>query len=106
MVKMNFKSDKVNFDYSEEDNRIEINPDKIKQFIAMIGGFIGAVYLALSASGIYIDWLNPQKLDAWMNVLNTGIPIVFVLYGIWKNTFILTSRSRDQETFLKQSGKK
>ncbi|WP_353462594.1 hypothetical protein PYH58_11365 [Mammaliicoccus sciuri] len=41
-----------------------------------------------------------------MNVLNTGIPIVFVLYGIWKNTFIFTNQSREQEKFLKQSGKK
>ena len=106
MVKMNFKTDKVNLNYSEEDNRIPIDPDKVKQFIAMIGGFLGALYLALNASGISVEWLNPQRLNAWMSVLNTGIPIVFVLYGIWKNTFIFTNQSREQEKFLKQSGKK
>lgn len=106
MVKMNFKTNKVNLNYSEDENRIQIDPDKVKQFIAMIGGFVGALYLALNASGIQVEWLNPQKLNAWMNVLNTGIPIVFVLYGIWKNTFILTNHSREQEKILKQSGKK
>ncbi|MGO1988053.1 MULTISPECIES: phage holin [Mammaliicoccus] len=106
MVKMNFKTNKVNLNYSEDENKIQIDPDKVKQFVAMIGGFIGALYLALNASGVQVEWFNPQKLNAWMNVLNTGIPIVFVLYGIWKNTFILTNRSREQEQFLKQSGKK
>ena len=106
MVKMNFKTDKVNLNYSEDENGIQIDPDKVKQFIAMIGGFIGALYLALNASGVQVEWFNPQKLNAWMNVLNTGIPIVFVLYGIWKNTFILTNHSREQEKILKQSGKK
>lgn len=106
MVKMNFKTNKVNLNYSEDENKIQIDPDKVKQFVAMIGGFIGALYLALNASGVQVEWFNPQRLNAWMNVLNTGIPIVFVLYGIWKNTFILTNRSREQEQFLKQSGKK
>ncbi|PNZ77465.1 PTS mannose transporter subunit IID [Mammaliicoccus stepanovicii] len=72
----------------------------------MIGGFLGAVYLALNASGFQIEWLSPQKLNAWMNVLNTGIPIIFVLYGIWKNTFILSSSSRALEQYLKEVGKK
>lgn len=106
MVKMNFKTNKVNLNYSEDENKIQIDPDKVKQFVAMIGGFIGALYLALNASGVQVEWFNSQKLNAWMNVLNTGIPIVFVLYGIWKNTFILTNRSREQEQFLKKSGKK
>nr|WP_263313910.1 phage holin [Mammaliicoccus sp. Marseille-Q6498] len=106
MVKMKFKTGQVNFNYSEDEDKIPIDPDKIKQFIAMIGGFIGALYLALNASGITVEWLSPQKLNAWMNVLNTGIPIIFVLYGVWKNTFIFTSRSREQEKFLKQSGRK
>lgn len=50
--------------------------------------------------------VKPDKLNAWMNVFNTGVPILFVLYGIWKNTFIITNQSRAQEKFLKESGKK
>lgn len=106
MVKMNFKTNKLNFDYSEEEDRVSIDPDKIKQFIAMIGGFISSVYLALNASGIHINWLHPKNIEPWMQVFNTGIPILFIIYGIWKNTFILTNRSREQEMFLKQSGRK
>ncbi|WP_218729473.1 phage holin [Mammaliicoccus lentus] len=106
MVKMNFKTNKVDLNYSEDERGLGIDLDKVKQFIAMIGGFLGAVYLALNASGIYIEWLSPDKLNAWMNVFNTGVPILFVLYGIWKNTFIITNQSRAQEKFLKESGKK
>ena len=97
MVKMNFKTDKVNLNYSEEDNRIPIDPDKVKQFIAMIGGFLGALYLALNASGISVEWLNPQRLNAWMSVLNTGIPIIFVLYGIWKTHSFYKSITRTRK---------
>ncbi|WMZ83832.1 hypothetical protein QS432_13050 [Staphylococcus pseudintermedius] len=32
--------------------------DKIKQFIALIGGFVGALYLALQASGISAEWIK------------------------------------------------
>ncbi|PCF45034.1 PTS mannose transporter subunit IID, partial [Staphylococcus delphini] len=52
--------------------------DKIKQFIALIGGFLGALYLALQASGISAEFINPQKVDAWINVINTGLPLALV----------------------------
>ncbi|WP_353419214.1 phage holin (plasmid) [Staphylococcus delphini] len=80
--------------------------DKVKQFIALIGGFLGALYLALLASGISAEWINPQAVDAWINVLNTGVPLIMVGYGIWKNTFIVKKSARKQEEYLKQKGLK
>lgn len=80
--------------------------DKIKQFIALIGGFLGALYLALTSSGIAAEWLNPQSVDAWVNVLNTGVPLVLVSYGVWKNTFIVKKSAREQEEYLKEKGLK
>lgn len=80
--------------------------DKVKQFIALIGGFLGALYLALQSSGITADWLNPQAVDAWVNVLNTGVPLVLVAYGVWKNTFIVKKSAREQEQYLKNKGLK
>lgn len=80
--------------------------DKVKQFIALIGGFLGALYLALQSSGITAEWLNPQALDAWVNVLNTGVPLVLVTYGVWKNTFIVKKSAREQEMYLKNKGLK
>lgn len=83
-----------------------MNTDKIKQFVALIGGFLGALYLALTASGISAEWINPQKVDLWVNVLNTGVPIVLTFYGVYKNTFIIKHSAKMQEEYLKEEGLK
>lgn len=75
--------------------------DKTKQFIALVGGFLGALYMALNASGISAEWINPQKVDAWVNVLNTGIPVALTFYGVYKNTFVVTKKAKHQEKALK-----
>lgn len=83
-----------------------MNTDKVKQFVALIGGFLGALYLALNASGISAEWINPQKVDLWVNVLNTGVPIALTFYGVYKNTFIIKHSSKVQEEYLKEEGLK
>ncbi|WP_419791569.1 phage holin [Staphylococcus chromogenes] len=80
--------------------------DKIKQYVALIGGFLGALYLALQASGISVEFINPQKVDAWINVINMGLPLVLVLYGVWKNTYLLKAKAKEQEKVLKEKGLK
>ncbi|QDW82862.1 PTS mannose transporter subunit IID [Staphylococcus chromogenes] len=80
--------------------------DKVKQFIALIGGFLGALYLALQASGISAEFINPQKVEAWINVINTGLPLVLVAYGVWKNTYLVKSKAKEQEQVLKEKGLK
>lgn len=77
--------------------------DKIKQYIAMFGGFLGALYLALNASGISAEWINPEKVDLWLNVLNAGLPFVLVAYGVYKNTYIVTKKAKEQEKTLKEN---
>ncbi|WP_436939488.1 phage holin [Staphylococcus xylosus] len=83
-----------------------MDTDKLKQFIALIGGFLGALYLALNASGITAEWINPHKVDLWVNVLNTGLPIALTFYGVWKNTFIVKHSAKMQEEYLKEEGLK
>lgn len=80
--------------------------DKTKQLVAMIGGFAGALYLALQTSGITLQWFNPESIDAWLAVLNALIPLVFVAYGIYKNQYLLTDKARGQEKELKSKGLK
>lgn len=80
--------------------------DKIKQYVALIGGFLGALYLAFQASGISVEFINPQKVDAWINVINTGLPLVLVAYGVWKNTYLVKSKAKEQEQVLKEKGLK
>lgn len=83
-----------------------MNNDKIKQYIAMFGGFLGALYLALNASGISAEWINPEKVDLWLNVLNAGLPFVLVAYGVYKNTYIVTNKAKEQEKTLKDNNMK
>ncbi|WP_342387193.1 phage holin [Salinicoccus bachuensis] len=80
--------------------------DKVKQLVAMIGGFLGALFLALQGMGIHFDWFNQEVIDLWIQVLMTGIPLAFAFYGIWKNTFLVTEKARDQEEELKKQGLK
>lgn len=80
--------------------------DKIKQYVALIGGFLGALYLALQASGISVEFINPQKVDAWINVINMGLPLVLILYGVWKNTYLVKAKAKEQEKVLKEKGLK
>lgn len=80
--------------------------DKVKQLTAMIGGFAGALYLALQTSGITLQWFNPESIDAWLAVLNALIPLVLVAYGIYKNQYLLTEKARVQEEELKKKGLK
>ncbi|MCC2087875.1 SPP1 phage holin family protein [Mammaliicoccus sciuri] len=83
-----------------------MDSDKIKQYIAMLGGFLGALYLALNASGISAEWINPEKVDLWLNVLNAGLPFVLVAYGVYKNTYIVTKKAKEQEKTLKENDMK
>lgn len=80
--------------------------DKAKQFVGLIGGFLGALYLALTASGIELLWFNPDTINTWMAVLNAGIPLAFIAYGIYKNQYLLSEKARKQEEELKRKGLK
>jgi protein-S-isoprenylcysteine O-methyltransferase Ste14 len=80
--------------------------DKIKQFVALIGGFLGALYLALQSVGITAEWFNPDSINAWLEVLNAGIPLLLIAYGIYKNTFVITDKARKQEQELERQGMK
>lgn len=83
-----------------------MNADKVKQFVALIGGFLGALYLALQATGLEFLWFNPDTINAWMGVLNAGIPFVLIAYGIYKNQYLLTKKAKVQEKELENKGLK
>jgi uncharacterized membrane protein len=80
--------------------------DKAQQFVAMIGGFLGALLLALQAVGVQLDWFTQESIDAWMGVLTAGLPLVFTVYGVYKNQYLLTKKAKVQEERLKEEGLK
>ncbi|RXK19103.1 phage holin [Macrococcus sp. DPC7161] len=80
--------------------------DKVKQYIAYFGGFLGALYTLLNTFGISSEWINPQKTDALLVFLNSIVPFVLIAYGIHKNTYIITTKAKKQENALKSLGLK
>lgn len=80
--------------------------DKLKQYIGLFGGMLGALYLALKSSGIEVEFLNPDKLNAWENFFTTAVPFFIAGYGVYKNTYILHNKSKAQEEYLKENNLK
>ncbi|MGE8079006.1 phage holin [Peribacillus loiseleuriae] len=80
--------------------------DKAKQYVAMIGGVLGALLLFFQALGFEITWFNESTIDAFMNFLIAAIPLVLALYGVYKNQYVLTKKAKKQEEALKKQGLK
>ncbi|MEJ7506975.1 phage holin [Staphylococcus simulans] len=80
--------------------------DKLKQWIGLVGGMLSTFYLAMKANGVDVTFLDPDKLEAWQNFLTTCIPLILAFYGVYKNTFVITKKAKDQEDYLKEKGLK
>ncbi|MGX9134063.1 phage holin [Rummeliibacillus sp. JY-2-4R] len=80
--------------------------EKLKQYIALFGGLLSAILLFLQTLGLYFNWFNQDSIDAFVNVLMAAIPFVIVLYGVWKNTYVVTKKARNQEKELQKKGLK
>ena len=80
--------------------------DKAKQWIALIGGMLGALLLFLNSLGVSFAWFNNDSINAFTNFLITMVPFILVIYGIYKNQYILTQKAKEQEELLKEHNKK
>ena len=80
--------------------------DKLKQIIAMVGGFLGAVLLFLQALGVQYEWFTQSTIDSFLGVLIAGVPLAMIFYGIYKNTYLITEKAKEQENELKKRGLK
>lgn len=80
--------------------------DKLKQYIGLFGGLLSAVLLFLQTLGLVFNWFNQDSIDAFINVLLAALPFFVVLYGVYKNSYIVTKRAKAQEKELKEKGLK
>ena len=80
--------------------------DKAKQWIALIGGMLGALLLFLNSLGVSFAWFNDDSINSFTNFLVTMVPFVLVLYGIYKNQYLLSKKAKEQEELLKEHNKK
>lgn len=83
-----------------------MNKDKIMQYVAMIGGFLSALYFFLQSIGIELTYLNEQSINSFNEMMINAVPLILVAYGIWKNQYIVTKKSRESEKELKNKGLK
>lgn len=80
--------------------------DKLKQYIALFGGVLGALLLFLQSLGVNLAHFNDESINAFVNVLESLIPFILVGYGVYKNSYIITKRAKEQEKELKEKGLK
>lgn len=80
--------------------------DKLKQYIGLFGGVLGAVLLFLQSIGLTFTHFNDDTINAFVNVLESLIPFALVAYGVYKNSYIITKKAKEQENELKKKGMK
>lgn len=80
--------------------------DKLKQYIAMFGGLLSAVLLFLQSLGVTLTWFTDESIDAFVNAALAAVPFILVVYGIWKNTYLVSKQAKEQEKKLKEEGLK
>ena len=83
-----------------------MNTDKLKQYVAMFGGVLGALLLFFRSVGHEITWFNEVTREAFIGVQISFIPLVLVFYGIYKNQYLVTTKAKKQEAVLKRQGLK
>lgn len=80
--------------------------DKLKQYIALFGGLLSALLLFLQAVGVELTWFTNETITAFTNAALAAVPFALVIYGVYKNTYIITKQARAQEEKLKDEGLK
>lgn len=80
--------------------------DKLKQYIALFGGLLSAVLLFLGTLNVTLDWFNQDSIDAFVGVLIAAVPFIILIYGVYKNTYLVTKKAKLQEKELKRLGLK
>ncbi len=83
-----------------------MDKDKLKQYIAFIGGALGGILLFLQSLDIEFLHFNNDTIDAFVGMLESFVPLILVGYGVWKNQYIVTKKAKSQETDLKMRGLK
>lgn len=77
--------------------------ENLKQYIALFGGWLSAILLFLGTLNIEFQWFTKETIDAFVIVLGASIPFVLVLYGVYKNTYKLSEKAKQQDETLKRA---
>lgn len=78
--------------------------DKLTQYIGLFGGLLSAVLLFLGTLNVEFKWFNTASIDSFTAVLIAAIPFILAIYGVWKNSYVLSNKAKAQEEVLKRTG--
>ncbi|MFJ8261392.1 phage holin [Rummeliibacillus sp. NPDC094406] len=80
--------------------------EKLKECIGLFGGLLSAILLFLQALGVQLIHFNEGTIDTFVNALLAAVPFVVAVYGVYKNSYIITDKAKRQEELLKEKGLK
>ena len=80
--------------------------DKLKQYIAFVGGALGGIFLFLRSLEIEFKSFNEITIESFTMMLTSFIPLILIGYGIYKNQYLVTKKAKRQEDTLKRQGLK
>ena len=80
--------------------------DKLKQLVALFGGWLSALLLYLGTLNVKFEWFDQNSITALETFLMATIPFAIALYGVYKNSYRLSKKARMQEETLKKNGLK
>lgn len=80
--------------------------DKLMQYIGLFGGLLSAVLLFLGTLNVEFKWFNTASVESFTAVLIACVPFALAIFGVWKNSYILTPKAKTQEKVLERNGLK
>lgn len=78
--------------------------DKLKQYIGLFGGWLSAFLLFLGTLNVKFEWFNQESIDAFVVVLITAVPFFLIIYGVWKNTYLVKTKQSNRNAHLSNWG--
>ena len=76
---------------------------EVKDIVTLVSAFLSALYLALQSIGIAFKWLTPDAIDAWTMALGSLGALVVAIYGVYKNTYVLTKKGRKHRHIIENA---
>lgn len=80
--------------------------DKLMQYIGLFGGLLSAVLLFLGTLNVEFKWFNTASIESFTTVLIACVPFALAIFGVWKNSYVITQKAKTQEKVLERNGLK
>lgn len=85
---------------------INKNTDAAKEIAKLVTGWLGAAAGVLATLNIKYEWLTPESINAFGLFLIATVMLVTTVYGVYKNSYVMTKKAKMQSNVLKQRGLK